>query len=196
MDEANLSGTGSAATDYERLDGRTRTGTGRRSITHGPSGVHLPPKVTVERMVRETMLAPMVILKEQGRPLSELITVLSPVLWALNTAVRQRFWTSRFHVVLVCEPRTSFPAFVEERDELELTELNERETTEASTRHHQRPGTAHKEAVTRHEACGEREREHQRREELPPFTVGDSVLMARVGKTGKRANLVSEWTGP
>lgn len=68
--------------------------------------------------MRAIILVPMVILNEQGWPLSELITVVPLVLWALNTTVRQRFWTSPFHVMLVREPRTSFQALVQGRDEL------------------------------------------------------------------------------
>ena len=74
--------------------------------------------------MREIRKASKAILNERGQPLSAWITVLL-VQWALNTAVRQRFRTSPGR-----EPRTSFAPFVEEKEELELSELHEQKLRE------------------------------------------------------------------
>lgn len=80
---------------------------------------------TVERRMQEVLKALKATLNECGLPLSEWISVIPSVQWALKMAVWRRFGTSPFQVMLGREPGTSFAVIMENRWVLELAKLEE-----------------------------------------------------------------------
>ena len=146
--------------------------------------------------MREVIITAKAMLHERGRPPSEWTTVLPAVQWALNTAVRQRLGTPPYCVMLGREPRTAFSALVEEDNEcMELTVVDEERLRE----HVRSIVSAHdelqKQVVERRDVQRQQTRTLSSRGELPHFTVGDYVLVARVRKEGKHAKLMATWTG-
>ena len=94
------------------------------------------------------------------------------------------------------EPRTSFAVLVEEKEELELNPVDEDKLRQHVRGIIDAQEQLQREAVERRGAVRERERNLRSRGELPHFTVGDFVLVARTRKAGRNAKLMSEWTGP
>ena len=94
-------------------------------------------------------------------------------------------------------PRTALDVLVEESaDGVSLSPVDPRElqegiqgVTAVQERLHDRvrQRAAHAQQQSRH---------HASRGQLPHFTVGDYVLVARVHQPGKHHKLVSTWTGP
>ena len=151
---------------------------------------------TIERVMQEILKTSKAIINERRRPLSEWITVLPSVQWALNTAIRQRFGVSPFHVMMGREPQASFSVLVEEREELDITSVEEDKLQAHVKGIIEAQEQLQQCAVERRGTHRERERRRRSRGELPNFTVGDFVLVARVRKEGRHAKLMSQWTRP
>lgn len=92
------------------------------------------------------------------------------------------------------EPRTSFAALVE-KGEMVLIRLDEKLRAYVKWIIHAQENLL-KEAVDRITSSWERERKVLSRGELPDFSLGGFVLVARRRKAARNEKLVSEWTGP
>ena len=65
---------------------------------------------TFERVMREMVRALKTILQEERRHIREWVDVVPAVQWTLNTAYRERYATTPYHVMFGWAPLTSFSA--------------------------------------------------------------------------------------
>ena len=152
---------------------------------------------TVERMMREVLRTTKAILNERRRPLSEWIVVLPAVQSALNAAWRQRLNASPFQVMMGRRPPTSLDVLVDEGDAgVQLSPLDGQVLRDHIQRVTEAQECMHARVIQRLTHQRQQRRERASRGELPHFTVGDYVLVARVRKQGKHPKLMSTWTGP
>ena len=136
------------------------------------------------------------MINEPGRALSGWITVLPAIQWALNKATRRIFGTTPFHVMMGREPRTAFAALVEETEEVEITPVDEEKLRQYVRGIFEAQEQLQRETVERSESERQRARQAISRGDLPHFTVGDYVLVARARKGGRHAKLMNTWTRP
>lgn len=146
--------------------------------------------------MQEILKASKAILNERWSPLSEWITVLPSVQWALNTAARRLFGTSSFHVMLGGEPRISFAILMEEKGELELTKLDETKLRAHVKGIVEAREQSQKEVVEPRNLSRDGERRIWRRDNCLTFKVEGPIPVARTRKAGTNVNLASQWTVP
>ena len=152
---------------------------------------------TVERMMREVLRVAKAVLNERRRPLSEWIAVVPSVQWALNASWRPRLKTSPFRVMMGREPPTALDVLVEETETgVHLSPIDRHVLQENIQRVTQAQEELHARVLARVTQAREQSRERASRGELPQFTVGDYVLVARVRKQGRNQKLMNTWTGP
>jgi len=152
---------------------------------------------TVERMMREILRTAKSILNERRRPLSEWIVVVPAIQWALNTAWRKRLGASPFQAMMGRHPRTTLDVLVEENAEgVSLSPVDPQELRNRVQQVTAAQEALHVQIVERVKQARQQSRERASRGQLPHFTVGDYVLVARVRQPGKNSKLESTWTGP
>ena len=153
---------------------------------------------TCERMMREVVRTLKAMIQEERRSTRDWVDLVPAVQWALNTAFRERYGSTPYHVMFGRAPRTALSTLasstggaewkVDVLDEKSLR-LNVQHVAEAQ-RH------LHKGVLDKVQASRSKHRASARVGSLPDFVVGDYVLVARVRRRGSTPKLLMTWTGP
>ena len=152
---------------------------------------------TCERMMREVVRTLKAILQERRGSVRDWVDLVPAVQWALNTAYRERYGSTPYHVMFGRAPRTSFSTLASSSgeewniDSLDVDQLQQQiqSIVLAQT-------DLHKQVLKKVESNRARQRSAASRGVLPEFSVGDYVLVARVRRSGVTPKLSSTWTGP
>ena len=142
---------------------------------------------TCEWMMGEVVCAGKAIMQEDVVPVLQ---------WALNTAYRERYASTPYHVMLGRAPLTSFSTLASSTgkdgkvDALDGEALRRKVANVVEA--HQ---GMHKVVDDRVKKNRERQRQAASRGQLLNFAVGDYVMVARVRRLGSTPMLVSTWTG-
>ena len=149
-------------------------------------------KGTCERMMREVVRALKAILQEERRDIREWMDVVPAFQWALNTAYRERYASTPYHVMFGRAPLTSFSTLASSTGEdWKMGALDEeilRRKMANVVEGQQRLNKVIEERVKKN--C-ERQRQAASRGKLPNFAVGDYVMVAWVRRPGSTPKLVS-----
>ena len=131
---------------------------------------------TCDRIVREVVRALKAILQEERRDIREWVSVVPAVQWALNTAYRERYASTPYHVMFGWAPLTSFSTlgFV---DRWKVDALDARGFTKEGG---ERCGGLHKVTEDRVKKNRDRQRQAASRGQLPNFDVANYAMVARV----------------
>ncbi|CAB1109830.1 unnamed protein product [Ectocarpus sp. CCAP 1310/34] len=152
---------------------------------------------TCERMMREIVRTMKAVLQERRRNVRDWVDLVPAVQWALNTAYRERYASTPYHVMFGRAPRTSFSTLASSSgeawniDTLDATKLKQQVQNVIQTQ-----AVLHKQVQQKVDHNRARQRAAASRGDLPAFTVGDYVMVARVRRSGITPKLSSTWTGP
>ena len=152
---------------------------------------------TCEWMMREVVRALKAILQEERRDIREWVDVVPKVQWALNTAYRERYVSTPYHVMFGRAPLTSFSTLASSTGEDWKVDVLDKEASrwrlakvvEAQQR-------LHKVVEERVKKNRERQRQAANRGQLMNFALRNYVMGARVRPPGSTPELVSTWTSP
>eukprot|EP00752_Nemacystus_decipiens_P007839 g7004.t1 len=154
---------------------------------------------TCERMMREVVRTFKAILQERRKSVREWVDLVPAVQWALNTAYRERYGSTPYHVMFGRAPTTAFAtlaSFSGGNNEWQVDALD----PEAMKLHVKNIVDAqaklHKQVATLVEKNRAKQRNAASRGQLPDFAVGDYVMVARVRRAGPTPKLAATWTGP
>ena len=152
---------------------------------------------TCERMMREVVRALKAILQEEKRDIREWVDVVLAVQWTLNTAYRERYTSTSYHVMFGRAPLTSFSTLASSTGEdWKVDALDEEALRRKVANAVEAQPRLHKVVEERVKKNHERQRQAASRGQLPNFAVGDYVVVTRVRRPGSTPKLVSTWTGP
>ena len=152
---------------------------------------------TCERMMREVVRTLKAMLQEERRDVRDWVGLVPAVQWALNTAFRERYASTPYHVMFGRAPRTSFSTLASSTGgEWRLDVLDEDMLRQKVATVVEAQQEMHKEVAQRVEKTRAMQRQAASKGQLPNFMVGDYVLAARVRRAGTTPKLVSTWTGP
>jgi len=152
---------------------------------------------TCERMMREVVRALKAMLNEKKRDTRDWVGLVPAVQWALNTAFRERYGSTPYHVMYGRAPGTSFEILASAYGDawkVDVLDSNSLQSKVADVVDAQE--NFHKQVSDKVRENRERQRRAADRGVMPNFDVGDYVLVARVRKRGVTPKLVSTWTGP
>jgi len=152
---------------------------------------------TCERMMREVVRTLKAMLQEERRSARDWVDLVPAVQWALNTAYRERYGSTPYHVMFGRAPKTFLSTLASSASgDWQVNVLD----APALRRHVRGVVDAqvalHKEVLTKVQANRERQRATASKGTLPNFAVGDYVLVARVRRSGSTPKLLMTWTGP
>ena len=152
---------------------------------------------TCERMMREVVRTLKALIQEERRSTRDLVDLVPAVQWALNTAYRQRYGSTPYHVMFGRAPRTTLSTLASSTDQEWRVDVLD---GKALRRHVAGVVAAqaelHKQVLDKVQASRERQRASASRGVLPNFSVGEYVLVARVRRSGTTPKLLMTWTGP
>ena len=147
--------------------------------------------------MREVVRALKAILQEAKRDIREWVDVVPAVQWALNTAYRERYASTPYHVVFGRAPLTSFSTLASSTGEdWKVDTLDEEALRRKVANVVEAQQQLHKVVEEGVKKNRERHRQPASRGKLPNFAVEDYVMVARVRRPGSTPKLVSTWTGP
>ena len=150
-------------------------------------------------MMREVVRTFKAILQERRKSVRDWVDLVPAVQWALNTAYRQRYGSTPYHVMFGRAPTTAFATLASSSgggnewqvDTLDhaAMKLHVQQLVDAQTE-------LHKQVAARVEKNRAKQRAAESRGALPNYSVGDYVMVARVRRSGLTPKLAATWTGP
>ena len=152
---------------------------------------------TCERMMREVVKTLKAMLQEERRSTRDWVDFVPAVQWALNTAYRERYGSTPYHVMFGRAPKTFLSTLASPTSGEWRVDVMD----PAALRRHVRGVVEaqvglHKEVLKKVQTNRALQRAAVSKGALPNFAVGDYVLVARVRRSGSTPKLLMTWTGP
>ena len=152
---------------------------------------------TCERMMREVVRTLKAMLQEERRSTRDWVDLVPAVQWALNTAYRERYGSTPYHVMFGRAPRIVFLTLASSTESEWQVDVLDGQALRRQVRGVvEAQANLHKEVLEKVQANRGRQRAAATKGTLPNFAVGDYVLVARVRRSGSTPKLLMTWTGP
>ena len=147
--------------------------------------------------MREVVRTLKAMLQEERRSTRDWVDLVPAVQWALNTAYRERYGSTPYHVMFGRAPRIVLSTLASSTESEWKVDVLDGQALRRQVRGVvEAQANLHKEVLVKVQANRGRQRAAATKGTLPNFAAGDYVLVARVRRSGSTPKLLMTWTGP
>ena len=147
--------------------------------------------------MREVVRTLKAMIHEGRRTAQDWLEFVPVVQWALNTAFRERYGSTPYHVMIGRAPRVALSMLASSTGQGWQVDVVDEKTLRAKVQSVvAAQNQLHKEVLDKVQANRGKRRVAASRGSLPIFFAGDYVLVARVRRSGSTPKLLMTWAGP